>query len=276
MAIMDEIYTLFSVLYKNLGKTSGFEFAIILGLGLVAGTLLSTLGSRVTRLTTMDVEAREQANFGYLSPIGKCWSCGNTLPLWQQIPLLSYVFLRRKCHYCSTEISLRYPLTETLTACLLLSCLLRWSELKVGVGYFVFFSGLLLAVSITLRGIILPIRVTFLLCLLGLLASALEFGKLTPKDAILGAILGYTIPYVYNKANASMNSHVERIHESYLLLFASIGSWLGSIIALEMLLFAIAINLIYRTIWKPHPLAFDYQIAIVAIASFVRIFLSRA
>lgn len=260
-----------SAIAQNFGNTSGTSLAIIVALGLMVGTLISTLGSRVTRLTILDEEAREEVGYGYFLPIGKCWSCGTTLALWQQIPLLSFIFLRRKCLHCSAGISWRYPLTEALTATLLLVCLLRWSELKIGVGFFVFFSGIILALSITLRGNILPSSVTFVLSLLGLLASALDFGQLTPKDAILGAALGYAIPYVYNKANATMNPHLQRVQEAYLLLFASIGSWLGPAIAFEMMMVAVAIILISRAVLKSHPLAFDYQIALVGFVAFVRI-----
>lgn len=267
---MEQIYASLEVISRNFGNTSGASFAIILGLGLIAGALISTLGSRVTRLAAMDTKAKEQVNFGYLSPLGKCWSCDNTLPFWQQIPILSFAFLRRKCYYCSSEISWRYPITETLIACLLLICLLRWSELKVGFGYFVFFSGIVLALSILLRGIILPNRVTFVLCILGLLASALDFGQLSPKDAILGTALGYIIPFTYNTVNSSINPHLESVREEYLLFFASIGSWLGPMIAVEILLAIVAIKLIFRAIGKPHPLTFEYQIALVGFFAIMR------
>ena len=38
---------------------------------------------------------------------------------WQNIPVLSYVLLKGQCHKCHVHISLRYPLIEILTACVI-------------------------------------------------------------------------------------------------------------------------------------------------------------
>lgn len=54
-----------------------------------------------------------------LFPGSYCPQCKISLPLWQNIPILSYLFLRGRCKYCSTKISFRYPLVEFLTGILL-------------------------------------------------------------------------------------------------------------------------------------------------------------
>lgn len=41
-----------------------------------------------------------------------CPSCGHRLPSIFQIPVLSWLFLRGKCHYCKEPIPARYPLIE--------------------------------------------------------------------------------------------------------------------------------------------------------------------
>ncbi len=43
-----------------------------------------------------------------------CPQCSTQLKWYHNIPLLSYVFLRGKCSFCGTKISLRYPLIELL------------------------------------------------------------------------------------------------------------------------------------------------------------------
>jgi prepilin signal peptidase PulO-like enzyme (type II secretory pathway) len=110
--------------------------------------------------------------------------------------------------------------------------------------------------------------------LLGLLASALEFGQLTPRDAILGAMLGYVIPYIYNKANVSMNPHLQGVQQVHILLFASIGAWLGPVIAFEMMVVAILIIFIFSTIRKPQSFTFDHQMALIGLLAFIRILFS--
>lgn len=44
-----------------------------------------------------------------------CPHCGQTITWRQNIPLVSYVLLRGKCHHCRENISLRYPIVEILT-----------------------------------------------------------------------------------------------------------------------------------------------------------------
>jgi len=41
-----------------------------------------------------------------------CYSCGNSLKPWHNIPLFSWLFLRGKCSFCKTKISVQYPLIE--------------------------------------------------------------------------------------------------------------------------------------------------------------------
>lgn len=43
-----------------------------------------------------------------------CPKCGTQLKWYHNIPLFSYLFLRGKCAFCGTKISMRYPLIELL------------------------------------------------------------------------------------------------------------------------------------------------------------------
>jgi len=45
-----------------------------------------------------------------------CPHCRHDLNVLDLIPLLSYLFLRRKCRYCGKKISIQYPLVELATA----------------------------------------------------------------------------------------------------------------------------------------------------------------
>ncbi len=52
-------------------------------------------------------------------PGSHCPSCKSAIPLWQNIPVLSYIFLTGKCTNCQFRIPLIYPLVEILTGVLL-------------------------------------------------------------------------------------------------------------------------------------------------------------
>ena len=45
-----------------------------------------------------------------------CYSCGEKLKPWHNIPLISWIFLRGKCSFCKTPISMQYPLIELTSA----------------------------------------------------------------------------------------------------------------------------------------------------------------
>jgi len=63
-------------------------------------------------------------------PIGtsrsRCMSCDHELSATDNIPLLSYVFLRGSCRYCKADIPWRYPAVEALTVFLVVACALHF------------------------------------------------------------------------------------------------------------------------------------------------------
>ena len=48
----------------------------------------------------------------------KCLQCGHQLNWYDNIPLLSFAWLRGKCRHCSTSLSWQYPLVEGVTGIL--------------------------------------------------------------------------------------------------------------------------------------------------------------
>jgi len=59
-------------------------------------------------------------------PPSHCPNCNKRLKWYDLIPVLSYIFLKRKCRYCGQKISIRYPIVEILTALGGLLCYLRY------------------------------------------------------------------------------------------------------------------------------------------------------
>ncbi len=47
-----------------------------------------------------------------------CYSCGKKLKPWHNIPLFSWLFLRGKCSFCKSKISIQYPLIEFISGLL--------------------------------------------------------------------------------------------------------------------------------------------------------------
>lgn len=58
-------------------------------------------------------------------PRSCCPHCGHQIAWYENIPVLSYLFLRGRCAECKKPISLRYPLVELICAALFAFCLGR-------------------------------------------------------------------------------------------------------------------------------------------------------
>ncbi|MDX1682263.1 MAG: prepilin peptidase, partial [Phycisphaeraceae bacterium] len=58
---------------------------------------------------------RMPRGLGLARPASRCPSCGRRIRWFQNIPILSWVALRGRCHYCRTRISAGYLGVELLT-----------------------------------------------------------------------------------------------------------------------------------------------------------------
>jgi leader peptidase (prepilin peptidase)/N-methyltransferase len=98
-----------------------YECALFV-LGLVFGSFLNVCISRIPRDESI------------ITPRSHCPACGAQIQWHDNIPFLSWMFLRGRCRNCRERISLRYPAVELLTAILFLGCGLwfgsTWLTLK--------------------------------------------------------------------------------------------------------------------------------------------------
>tara|TARA_B100000929_G_scaffold72321_1_gene55602 strand:- start:54 stop:932 length:879 start_codon:yes stop_codon:yes gene_type:complete len=137
-----------------------------------------------------DEPAPETERFDLIKPDSTCPKCGHRIRAWENIPVLSYLFLGGKCSQCKTGISFRYPAVELLTGILSL-----WAALHYGPSsqalIVIVLTWLLVAMTfIDLDKMILPDQLTLPLLWIGLLAS-INHIFVTPTEAILGAAIGY-------------------------------------------------------------------------------------
>src|SRR3990167_2280497 len=70
----------------------------------------------------VEVEAGEP--IGLSRPRSRCPACGHAIRWYENIPVLSYLWLRGRCSACKAPISVRYPLVEIFTA--VLFALIGW------------------------------------------------------------------------------------------------------------------------------------------------------
>lgn len=73
--------------------------------GLVFGSLSNALAYRIPTGESLMTRSH-------------CTNCNSMVTAWMNIPVLSWLILRGKCHTCKSRISIQYPLIELLTAVL--------------------------------------------------------------------------------------------------------------------------------------------------------------
>lgn len=61
-------------------------------------------------------------------PPSHCPNCEMQIKPWDNIPVLSYVFLRGRCRGCANPISMRYPAVELVTGLLFLAIAARFGQ----------------------------------------------------------------------------------------------------------------------------------------------------
>ncbi len=99
-----------------------------------------------------------------------CPTCHKTLPWSQNIPLLSWLWLRGKCAHCGSKIAFRYFAVELLTGLLFLAVWLCFPW-PIALVYWLFVSLLIVATFIDFAHFIIPDEVTIGGTVAGVLAS---------------------------------------------------------------------------------------------------------
>ncbi|MFW6311309.1 MAG: prepilin peptidase [Nanoarchaeota archaeon] len=79
-------------------------------------------------------------------PASHCPKCNQNLSWWENIPVLSFVFLAGKCKSCSEPISIRYPIVELLSGFISVFLVVKFG---IGIPYFLYMVmfGILIVVS---------------------------------------------------------------------------------------------------------------------------------
>jgi len=158
-------------------------------------------------------------------PASHCGNCKTPITALQNIPIVSWVLLRGKCANCGTNISIRYPSVELLTAILSASVVYKFGfSLQAGFG--VLLTWVLVALSfIDFDHKLLPDDIVLPVLWLGLALSLLPVFA-SPSDSILGAILGYLVFWIVFQLFLRITGK-EGMGYGDFKLMALLGAWFG-------------------------------------------------
>jgi leader peptidase (prepilin peptidase)/N-methyltransferase len=212
-----------------------FFVGFVILLGLIVGSFLNVVIHRLPIIMEREwrafcAELAEQPaptteTFNLVTPRSRCPSCAGPVRAIDNIPLLSYLFLRGKCHHCGAPISLRYPIVEALTG--VISGYVAW---RFGVSFITLSALLFCWALIALTFIdadtqLLPDQITQPLIWLGLLANL--GGLFTDiQSSVMGVVAGYftlwTVYWLFKLVTGK-----EGMGYGDFKLLAAIGAWLG-------------------------------------------------
>ncbi|MGJ0514591.1 MAG: prepilin peptidase [Methylomicrobium sp.] len=167
----------------------------------------------------------EEEPFNLVLPLSRCSSCKAPIKPYQNIPVLSYLFLKGKCAHCGASISWRYPAIELLAA--VLSAVVAW---HFGYTLQTLFALLLTWSLIALTFIdidhhLLPDSINLPMIWLGLILSL--FGLYADAhSSIIGAAAGYgSLWLVFHLFKLATGKDGMGFGDFKLL--ALFGAWLG-------------------------------------------------
>lgn len=217
-------------------ESSPLTFTLLAGIvGLLVGSFLNVVIHRLPKM--MEREWQQQCaelngqsiatppSYNLIVPRSACPHCNHAISALENIPVISYLFLRGKCAGCAATISPRYPIVEAASG--LLSAYAAW---HFGFGFAGIAAIVLVWALITLTFIdfdtqLLPDSITLPLLWLGLLLN-LNGAFTTLSHAIIGAVTGYLVLWSVYWA-FKLTTGKEGMGYGDFKLLAALGAWMG-------------------------------------------------
>ena len=206
-----------------------------LAFGLCVGSFLNVVIHRLPKMMEREWRAQcaelagaapeEQAAYNLVVPRSGCPHCGHRIGALENVPLISYAFLRGKCSACGARISLRYPLVELAAGLVAGYAAMRFGLSVAALGAMLFSWTLIALAVIDIDTQLLPDDITLPLLWAGLLFNL--SGTFVPlQAAVIGAIAGYlalwSIFWLFKFATGK-----EGMGYGDFKLLAALCAWLG-------------------------------------------------
>ena len=215
-------------------------------LGLLIGSFLNVVIYRLPKMLEAEwaancaelagEEPKDPEPFNLMRPRSMCQSCRHAIRWYENIPVVSYLFLRGKCAKCSTRISARYPIIELVTAGFFALVATLHGLTPEGLVWAAFACLLIAQFFIDFDTQLLPDDLNYLILWLGLIASAVGWTTVPLKSAVWGAVWGYLSLWTVYQIHHALTGKQGMGHGDFKLL-AGLGAWFGAeyLIALILL-----------------------------------------
>lgn len=217
-------------------STAYLAFVLTLS-GLIVGSFLNVVIHRLPIMMNRewhqqseailhpDREPETQPAYNLIRPRSACPSCGHQIRAWENIPVISYLFLRGRCSDCKTAISPRYPAIEILSAIITVVIGLTYGPTLTTLAFCLLSWSLLALTMIDYDTQLLPDDITLPLLWAGLIVNS--FGLVVPlEQALWGAVAGYlslwSVYWLFKLITGK-----EGMGYGDFKLLGALGAWLG-------------------------------------------------
>ena len=196
-------------------------------------------------------------------PPSRCPQCRHPIRGYDNIPIISYVLLLGKCRDCGRWISLRYPITEFVTACFSAVLYLKYGITPAFGVFFLFCAAMAVVFWIDYDHMIIPDVISLNGIAVGAIAATVSWipgmnGSTALAGAILGAFILYVPAVIYERVRG-----IEGLGRGDIKLLAMIGTFTGPVGVIFVLFvssltgcIAAVVSLIFRGAQATTPLPF--------------------
>lgn len=160
-----------------------------------------------------------------IRPRSMCPSCQAKIAFYDNIPVLSYLWLRGRCRHCGAAISLRYPMVEVVSGLFAVAILIHYGLSWEALFLYALVAALLVVTFVDIDHQIIPDVITYPGIAVGFLASFLV-GHITYKESLFGIILGGGILLLV-ASGYNLLTKREGMGGGDIKLLAMIGAFLG-------------------------------------------------
>jgi leader peptidase (prepilin peptidase)/N-methyltransferase len=172
-----------------------------------------------------DVPATKITPLTLSKPDSTCPKCHHKIRFYENIPVISWLFLKGKCSQCKSSISIRYPLVEATTALLSLVIAIQYGVSLETLLLLLLTWGLVCLTLIDFDHMLLPDQIVMPLLWLGLLVN-INGTFVSLNDAVIGAAIGYlslfSVFWLFKLLTGK-----EGMGYGDFKLFALFGAWIG-------------------------------------------------
>ena len=212
-----------------------FATLAALAIGLCVGSFLNVVIHRLPRMLELGWQAQcaelrgeEPAAapaYNLAVPRSACPACGHRITALENIPVVSWLILRRRCSACKAPISARYPAVEVVAGLLGAYAIWHFGATAKGASACLLLWTLLALTFIDFDTQLLPDNLTLPLIWAGLIVNLQ--GTFAPiATAVIGAVAGYlflwTIYWLFKLIRGK-----EGMGYGDFKLLAALGAWLG-------------------------------------------------